>query len=756
MKQVWSKSLVFFIFFVFSNFVYSQDTIPYSGPAIKTNNEFARDTIKIGSINIDSITIDGVDRLLCPVVIDYIPIYVPLLWQGYITDGKKVSDISFSNLTPATAEKNARAVFSKVPGIFIYDMDAAGNQLNVSTRGLDPHRGWEFNIRHDGILTNSDIYGYPASHYSQPFESVSRIVFVRGTASIQYGAQYGGMLNMVTKKADESRVIGGENISTIGSFNLLSNYTSLGGRYRKFTYFGYISRRTRDGYRDEESSKNQGELVRLSYDPNSKLHFDLEWTRSSYMIKLAGPLNDSMFKADPTQSTRSRNYYSPTISIPSLKMKWMPTGSTSVFLNASWLFGDRSSVLFDGASTVQDTISRATGAFAARRVDIDDFNSKTAEVKVHQRYRAFGKDHSVVAGVQLIDNLLRRRQMGTGSTNSNYDLSIKEGTAFKRDMNYDSQNLAAFIENQLQLLNKLNITTGVRFESGSSKITGTSLLARDVNIGDELEHNFINLNAGFVYKPINFFEVYGGFAQCYRPATFKDLQSGASYETVDLNIKDSHGYNSEIGIRGGNLKWSFDVSAFSLFYENRIGSIVNYDSLGGYHTLKTNIGNSISQGIELYVERKFSFGDNYSINVHTATSYTDAVYKEASITSGPSDVDISGNKVESVPNIISRNGVRFSSETMDVSVTYSYTGESFSDALNTVNPDAAGAIGIVPACSILDFAGQYKLNKNLTFGMAVNNFMNEKYYTKRPQMYPGPGIWPSDGRSITFTVKLNY
>jgi Fe(3+) dicitrate transport protein len=198
------------------------------------------------------------------------------------------------------------------------------------------------------------------------------------------------------------------------------------------------------------------------------------------------------------------------------------------------------------------------------------------------------------------------------------------------------------------------------------------------------------------------------------------------------------------------------VSAFSLFYENRIGSIVNYDSLGGYHTLKTNIGNSISQGVEFYLERMFNLGKNCSVNLHTATSYTNAKYLDASITSGPYDVDISGNQVESVPNIISRNGVKFSSKDIDLSITYSYTAESYSDALNTVKPDAAGAIGKVPAYSVLDCSAQYKLKDNLTFGLAVNNFMNEKYYTKRPQMYPGPGIWPSDGRSITFTVKLNY
>jgi Outer membrane receptor for Fe3+-dicitrate len=93
-------------------------------------------------------------------------------------------DIDFSN-------KVGRQLFVKVPGVFVYDMDGSGNQVNISARGLDPHRGWEFNIRKDGVITNSDMYGYPASHYSMPMESIERIELVRGTGSLQYGAQFG-------------------------------------------------------------------------------------------------------------------------------------------------------------------------------------------------------------------------------------------------------------------------------------------------------------------------------------------------------------------------------------------------------------------------------------------------------------------------------------------------------------------------------------------------------------------------------------
>src|SRR5688500_1283360 len=118
--------------------------------------------------------------------------------QGtYIFSGKKTELIDLAQIPADIANKTGRQLFAKVPGVFVYDMDGAGNQVNIAARGLDPHRGWEFNIRKDGIITNSDMYGYPASHYSMPFESIGRIELVRGTGSLQYGAQFGGMLNYV-------------------------------------------------------------------------------------------------------------------------------------------------------------------------------------------------------------------------------------------------------------------------------------------------------------------------------------------------------------------------------------------------------------------------------------------------------------------------------------------------------------------------------------------------------------------------------
>jgi len=69
---------------------------------------------------------------------------------------------------------------------------------------------------------------------------------------------------------------------------------------------------------------------------------------------------------------------------------------------------------------------------------------------------------------------------------------------------------------------------------------------------------------------------------------------------------------------------------------------------------------------------------------------------------------------------------------------------------------ATGAVGMVPAYGIADMNISIRFSKNLELKANVNNFTNQQYFTKRPTLYPGPGVWPSDGRngSLTVAIKL--
>lgn len=76
-------------------------------------------------------------------------------------------------------------------------------------------------MRQDGVLVNSDLYDYPASHYSPALEGVERVTLVRGTAALQYGSQFGGVIDYVTRAPDTTRAAAFESRSGVGVGNAL-------------------------------------------------------------------------------------------------------------------------------------------------------------------------------------------------------------------------------------------------------------------------------------------------------------------------------------------------------------------------------------------------------------------------------------------------------------------------------------------------------------------------------------------------------
>ena len=677
--------------------------------------------------------------------------------QGtYIFSGKKSESIDLTQIPADIANKTGRHIFAKVPGVFVYDMDGAGNQVNVAARGLDPHRGWEFNIRTDGIITNSDMYGYPASHYSMPLESIAKIELVRGTGSLQYGAQFGGMLNYTTKQGDTTRPISFESINTVGTFNLLSTYNAIGGKLGKLKYYAYFNKKSRDGYRDHEHTNSEGQAIILTYEPTTRFSIRAEWTRSKYLYRIPGPLTDSMFLADPTQATRSRNYFSPDIHVPSITMNWSVGPHTRLQLVTSAVLGARNSVQFDKLANVQDTINAATLQYNNRQVDIDRFNSYTAEMRLLQDYMLGSLSSTVAAGIQYMNNDLHRTQLGKGTTGSDYDLTLVE-PGWGRDVHLKTKNIALFAENRFRLLKNLSVNVGARIESGSTDMSGTIVYYPDNELPVSIDHEFPLFGANFSFKPKSNMELYGGISQAYRPMLFKDLIPGSVYEKVDPGIKDAEGYNAELGWRGSWKFLRWDVNGFILEYKDRFGTLAETDDAGNFYTYRTNIGNSFTKGAEIFIQADWFLAKKLGLSIFTSTSLLDARYTNAIVKSGNENIDIGGNKVETAPRIITRNGASIRFKKLSFSVLYSYTAESFADPLNTVEPNkATGAVGLVPSYNIVDINSSVRISRNLEARINVNNIFDRQYFTKRPSFYPGPGVWSSDGRngSITVIVRL--
>jgi len=672
--------------------------------------------------------------------------------NGFLNIGKKNEVITLAATNANIALKTGRQLFAKIPGVFVYDMDGSGNQLNIATRGLDPHRSWEYNIRQNGIIINSDMYGYPASHYSAPMESFEKIEMVRGTGSLQYGAQFGGLINYITKKPDTAKAISFESVNTAGSFGLLSSYNAISGTIKKISYTAYYYKRHSGGYRKSSESDATAQFVQLNYQFNNRVSLKAELGRSKYRYHIPGPLNDSMFNADPEMSTRSRNYFSPDIYVPSLTFNWKLSAQTKINITASGVFGNRSSVMLDAFANVPDTINPVTGTYKNRQVDIDRFNSRTIELKLLHVYNIGKLKGKLATGLVYMNNDLYRRQVGKGTTGADYDLTLVE-PGFVRDMHFKTNNIAVFAENVLQINPRWGISPGLRFENGDSKMDGIIKYYTVNPLPNTIKHSFLLAGLSSQYFLGKENTVYGGISQAYRPVIFKDIVPASTYEQVDKDLEDAFGYNIELGMRGKlNSRLQYDISYFNVLYKNRLGTLILQDNLGQPYTYKTNIGDSRTDGVELFVQYKFPLTNKLYAGLFTSTSYMNARYISGQVTDGTKNQSIAGNKVEAVPQWISRNGLDILYGRVSGTLLYNYTASSFSDALNTVTPPASGAKGFTPAYPIWDLNLSIKANSMFNIRAGVNNIFDKSYFTKRPTFYPGPGIWPSDGRNFYITM----
>jgi Fe(3+) dicitrate transport protein len=118
--------------------------------------------------------------------------YLPDVVGTNIYAGKKTNIVYLDATRLNLAQNLTRTAFAKIPGLTMWDMDGAGLQINVGSRGTDSHRSIEMNMRQNGYNTNSDIFGYPENHYTPPLQAVQQVQLVRGSAALQFGSQFGG------------------------------------------------------------------------------------------------------------------------------------------------------------------------------------------------------------------------------------------------------------------------------------------------------------------------------------------------------------------------------------------------------------------------------------------------------------------------------------------------------------------------------------------------------------------------------------
>ncbi len=672
-----------------------------------------------------------------------------------IYGGKKTSFVTPEKLNIDLSSNNARQLFGRIPGIMVWENDGSGIQTGVATRGLSPNRSWEFNMRQNGYDMSSDIFGYPEAYYTPPADAVSRIEVLRGASSLQYGPQFGGMINYVLDKAPAVNGSRTKIRQTIGSFNLFNNFVSTGIRKDKFTFYSFYHRRSSDGWRKNSVYTTQTGFISLGYDFSNRVKLKAEYTHSNMLSQQPGGLTDAQFQEDPQQSSRARNWMSTPWNMLNIQLDVEMSEKFQLEVKTFGLLAARSSVGFLESLTTPDAILPSTNDYANRRVDEDTYQNLGTEWRAKYVFDLFGNEQTLAFGARAYQAKTIRRQRGIGTTGSDFNMSV-DSLGYRVNYVFGTKNYALFAEQALYIGKRFLLVPGVRVEQVTSSGSGTV----NYNLGEipyqqrSISKVLAGFGSEFHLNETN--EIYANASQAFRPMTFSEVVPSATTDVVDPNLKDSESLNIDLGVRGSWKNYlNYDVSVYQMNIQDRIGSY----TISNVRYV-TNVGSSLSKGVEMYVEgnllNNFQQGKWGSLQPFVSIAYNEAIYtswNDPTIIAGSAS-DRTDKFVENAPRRIQRYGLIYKLKGFSANYQLNKVSEAFADALNTVTPNAAATSGLIPAYSVSDLSFAYSGKENYSIQVGVNNLFNENYFTRRAGGYPGPGLLPSNGRTLFFTFGI--
>lgn len=691
--------------------------------------------------------------------------FLPEIVGTTINAGKKNALIMMDNVQGNVVNNTMRQVMAKVPGIQIWESDPSGIQIGIAARGLSPNRSWEFNIRQNGYDISSDPFGYPEAYYTPQLNSVQRIQVVRGAASLQYGPQFGGLVNFILKDgSDFKKKFQFESQQTAGSFGLFNSYNAIGGKLKKSHYYTFWDHRRGDGFRQNSGFTVNTGFASFTHQITDRLKAGIEITHFSYLAQQPGGLTDAQFANDPYQSLRRRNWFDVRWNMAALNLDYTISEQTRLNIKAFVMGGDRNSIGFMAPPIVGDTIQATTLQYGNRRVDIDQYRNRGIEARFLHSYTIAKATHSFSTGLRMYRGNTYRFQNGRGDTG--FDFNLRTETPFPTDLDFLTVNTAFFAENIFRIGQKLLLIPGFRIENIRNTADGR------VNLMGAIEQKVSNQNRtrrfilpgiGAEYHIRNT-EIYANYSQAYRPVLFSDLTANPITDVIDQNLQDARGYNIDLGYRGRIKDFlMFDASLFWLQYNNRIGLIAQQRADGSFYNLRTNVGNSFSRGTEILIElsllKALQANKKYgNLTLFSSLAFTDARYDNLRVITRQGNLlvtnDLKHKQVENAPRQIIRSGISYSRAKWKTTIQHSYVSATFSDANNTEVPLPTGINGKIPAYHLVDLSGSFDFNASFFIRAGINNLLNEKYFTRRAGGYPGPGLMTAEPRNLFLTIGV--
>ena len=612
-------------------------------------------------------------------------------------------------------------VNSDITSILQYTVPSLATSSGQTSNTGQTLRGRQVLVLIDGIPQSTPLRNGARDLRSIDPSVIERIEVIKGASSVYGNGADGGIINYITRKSNSDKKISGISQFGItgqpygGTLGFRASQLLSGKITNKFDYVASLAYE-RTGYMKDADGvnlsptystakmDNYNGMLKLGYNINdnqrveasyigyaSKSDLNLGLKTGKYGITpTIGEGEGKNMETTPQGTPRNHNFK---ISYDN-KNLWKGTAlNVNLYLqDFRTVYGYSDTFLNGGQSNV---ISKKKGA----RVNFDT-----------QLWNAQNSQAEVIYGVDILNDQTVQK--------------LEDGRYWTPDM--DMTNIAPFMLVKIDLLKKLTIKGGLRYENMKVKVGDFNTLStikadgtftKSIFVtGGNLEYNALVANLGLRYNINPMINLFGSFSQAYSINELgRILRTSTSDTITNLETKPIIVNNYELGATGNITKW--------LNYE--ITSYVSTSKLGATFIQSPDRALTIQRAPEVVygVEGFLHFNPTKWINFGGSYSWMEG------ITSPKDDGDYStkiNNSRISAPKVLAYVQVRPTEKlSIGLDMLHAFKQDRFDPNAKTgLYPYGEGE---VPEYTVFNFKSSYEVNKNWRLSLGVENVFNKMY-----------------------------
>ncbi|WP_343524530.1 TonB-dependent receptor [Pedobacter sp.] len=652
-----------------------------------------------------------------------------------------------SSVTVLTAKElsTQSAISPNLANILSYSVPGLGFSTNQTGNSGQTLRGRNVLVLIDGIPQSTPLRAGGRDIRSIDPSVIGRVEVIKGATAIYGNGAEGGLINYITKKADDGKSFGG--YSQAGITGNLKGDSTIGYRFSQQLYgktgkFDYLV----SGMFEKTGVFRDAEGLVISPE------YGLGETRSyNGFVKLG-------YNFSPKQRLQVMyNYFSSRQHSKYITKEGVYGQSPAIGIYGTRL-GEDEGTRFNHNANLQYTNQQVFG-----RTDL------TANVYYQDFYTIYSNSASFFGGGQsaitstkkgarvnlntplnITDRVPLQLNYGLDLMNDKTAQSLTDGRLWVPKMNM--VNFAPYLQASATLINDLVIKGGLRVENINIDVDDFNTLATGANgagsiavQGGKLNYNALVFNAGARYSKFRFFNPFISYAQSFSVFELGRVLRAAKSNTLSqLETKPIIVNNYEAGFSS-----SIGTLNFSAAYYYSTSKL-------GANLLEVN-GTYISQRIP---ERVYGFEIQADYQVLQELS----IGGNYAQVEGKGDVDNDGNfngekdvylNTTRIPPSKTTVYLKYSGiKNLSLDVNWMRVGNRDRFKTNAAGKYLIGE-GPVKAFHLFNVAAAYQVTQPLKLTLGIENLLNKVYYPAISQFY-GSNVNYVRGNGRRFNLSLGY